>query len=362
ASGAPRFDHDPVARAPRGVLIEAAAGHISTQTANIPAWAGASGTNVNRTSYFSGGVAVEHFGPSSGYRSQQYTLAANTSYRSDAIVERGVGTNAPPHFLMGFYRNTPGWISSAYFYWNGIFGAGPGALASSGHIIENLGIGPNGGQMFRFSCVVQSGEGGSTGFFFYPTATYGSVAGQSAIVHYACVTAGTPYHSPSIIGTSAQTRASDSLSMPLPIVPADGFTIAFRARMPRVNNSTDTNVLFSLLPAASTADRITVDSYSGVGTVWMGMPPSGLYRLAMGVPLGGEFYGAISWSATQGYRGSVLGGAVIKVSTLPPPVAALTRIALGSSAGAAPWGSTIKRLGIWPHGDFSDDAMRGLLA
>lgn len=362
ASGVPRFDHDPVTRAPRGVLIEAPTAPLSTNTANISAWLTGGGwpSVVNRTSLFSGGVAQEFSAPSNSFKYQfNYILAASTNYRVDAIVE--LGAAAPPNFLMGFYRGA--WVSSSYFYWNGTYGAGPGALASSGQVVENLGTGPNGGQMYRFSCVLPSGDGGGTSFYLYPTGSTGSVAGQSVIVHYASCTPGTLYHSPSIIGVSAQTRAADSLTMAAPIVPANGFTVAFRARMPRVSNSGDSNVLFNLMPAASTANRIGIDSFGGVGQVWMGFPGGvGTYRLALGVALGSEFHGAFAWSAARGWRGTALGGAVVTVTAQPGPVADLARMTIGSRAGAAPWGSTIKRIDLWPHGDFSDDQMRGLLA
>lgn len=364
ATGTPRFDHDPVTREPRGVLLEAAAGYLSTQTANISAWStgGSWPSVVNRTSFFAGGTAQEFFAPSNSFRYQSVTLAASTNYRLDVILERGASTNAPPNFLMGFYRGA--WVSSAYYSWSAdAMSAAIGPLASSGYFVEQLGTGPNGGKMVRVSAVVQSGDGGGTGLYLYPTGSFGSVAGQSAIVHYACCTPGTRYHSPSIIGASAQTRAADNLSMPLPVVPAEGFTIAFRAHMPRSGNVGDANTLFELLPAASTASRVGIDNFGSAGQVWMHFPGGvGTYRLATGVALGSEFYGAFSWSAARGWRGTALGGAVVAVPNQPSPAADLARMTVGSRAGAAPWGSTIKRMGIWPHGDFSDDAMRGLLA
>lgn len=162
---------------------------------------------------------------------------------------------------------------------------------------------------------------------------------------------------------SAATRATDNLSMSLPVVPANGFTITFRAHMPRYGNAGDANVLFNLMPAASTANRIGIDNFGSSGQVWMAFPGgAGTYRLALGVALGSEFYGAFAWSAARGWRGTALGGAVVSVTSQPGPVADLARMTIGSRAGAAPWGSTIKRFGIWPHCDFTDDQMRSLAA
>lgn len=361
-SGVLRYDHDPVTREPLGVRIESAVTPLSVNTTNIAAWPGVTASQINRPSMFAGGVAVEHVAPSSGYRSQQYTLAANTNFRIDAIVERGVGTDAPPHFMMGFYRNTPGWISSCYFYWTGTFSAGPGALASSGHIIENLGIGPNGGQMFRFSCVVQSGDGGSTGFFFYPTATWGSVAGQSAIVHYACVTAGAAYTSPLVTGASAVTRAAERLTLTLPFDASEhGITLVTKGVMPRWINPSGSHLLCfgtpTLVPRIVTyAFGSFVISTAALGSPTLFNPPLSL-TLSAGLPI----RAVVSATPAGDYRLSTNGGAVSARAGNAMP-AGSTFLDIGNLSGPYAWGGTIEKIAIWRGTPFNDAALQGLLA
>lgn len=168
----------------------------------------------------------------------------------------------------------------------------------------------------------------------------------------------------SYIATAGSTaaRAGDSLSLPLPVVPASGFTLAFSGRVPPGQNGGDSNILLSIMQETGTAGRLDIDTFSGAGTIWFSRPGNNAFRqLAAGLVAGSEFRGAVSWSASRGYRGTVNGGAVVTANDAAPS-SLLTRVTLGSRAGSAQWGSTIKMPVFWGRGDFSDADLKGLLA
>lgn len=360
-SGLPRYDHDPVTREPLGVRIESAVTPLSVNTANIAAWPGVTASQINRPSMFAGGVAVEHFGPSSGYRSQYYTLAANTNYRVDAVLERGVGTGAPPHFMMGFYRSA--WVSAAYYIWGlDRIDPGPGPLASSGYIVEQLGTGPNGGKMVRVSFILQSGDGGSTGFFFYPTATWGSVAGQSAIVHYVCCSPGAAFGSPIIVGASAVTRAADRLTLTLPFDAHDeGITIAAKGRMPRWINPSSSH-MFAFGPS-TLAPRLATYAYGSslLGITSAGTPMPFSPALGVAIAAGAPARAVLSAGPTGDYRLSINGSAVATRAGNALP-AGSNFLDIGNLTGPYAWGDVISAVAIWRGTPFNNAALQGLLA
>ena len=363
-SGVLRYEHDPVTRAPVGVRIESAASPLSVNTANIAAWPGATASNITRPSIFAGGVAVEHVAPSSGFRSQQYTLAASTSCRLDAILERGVGTDAPPNFLMGIYRTA--WVSAAYYNWTTdtlSLGPGPTAQASSGYVVEQLGTGPSGGKMVRLSCVVQSGDGGSTGFFFYPTGSFGSVAGQSAIVHYACCTPGVVYQSPMIIGATAAARAADSLRLVVPFdAREEGITIAAIGRLPRGPNPSSSNLF--VFGTSTFAPRLGCYSFAaGNAAVFSTGSPAPFVSgiSANGLPVGQPVRAVLSATPDGTYRMSLNGGAVTTRAGNRLE-AGSSYLDIGNLFANYGWGDAVEKIAVWRGTPHSDAALRGLLA
>ena len=164
---------------------------------------------------------------------------------------------------------------------------------------------------------------------------------------------------------SAATRAADNLRMPSPILPAAGFTLAARARVPTAQAPGDENTLLSFVPASGISDRLTVGMYP-FGTMQMTHYVNNAY--AGGIGLGGGFVAgqearfAVSWSTARGWRRSVLGGAVVSAAGPTRPASTLTHMGVGTRQGNAPWGSTIARVALWPHDDFSDTELRGLLS
>lgn len=348
-SGVLRYEHDPATRDPLGALIEGARTNLMIGSDGRRGFSplGTSPPATAITTHLGKGCAAVTFPASSiegwnvaraAYPYQTYPFPNTYSWSYKLATNRPLvpgekfsvllnGSFATAGLTFTSADNLSSWVSRSV----------------AGIANNNLGANTN----------------------LYPAITYAVTLGDPLTVYITDMQMELGPGPSSYVPTeaSAATRATDNLSMPLPVVPASGFTIAFRAHMPRSGNVGDANTLFELLPAASAANRVGVDNFGSGGQVWMHFPGGvGTYRLATGAALGSEFYGAFSWSAARGWRGTALGGAVVNVTAQPGPVADLARMTVGSRAGAAPWGSTIKRLDLWPHGDFSDDQMRGLLA
>lgn len=341
-NGVPRIDHDPLTREPLGVLIERSSINLCQQSEVQNGLAGmSSAINAAAITDFEGGRTGLRLNnaASTATAYKPVTATAGNTYTIACDVEMEDG--APPAF--GGAVNSA--LNTFAFNLGGTFYI-PARIAKTGVKV--------------WRC------------FF--SGAFGSTRTDAGIAQYQAneqrrikvtgfqLEAGAPT-SYIIAGASTVTRGTDNLSLLLPVVPADGFTVAFRAHMPRYGNVGDSNTLLTIAPAGTTANSLGLTTYGSIGQIWMGFPGGvGVYRLATAIAPGAEFYGAFAWSAARGWRGTALGGAVVNVTAQPGPVADLARMTLGSRAGAAPWGSTIKRLDFWPHGDFSDDVMRGLLA
>lgn len=339
-SGVLRYDHDPFTRTPLGARIEGAATNLLTYSEFPNGLANASAAGLaTAVSDIEGGRTGIALNNSSGTAFVYKTKAAHTgplSLAVDVEMEDGLPptvTGGTPTF--NFLIDTNYTIPPPY---------------------NSVRIG---NKTWRVSVTKTiNGAGGFVGVVQYQTHEQRRIKATGFQLE-----AGARVSSYIVTGATTGVRGTDNLSMPLPIVPATGFTMAFRARMPRYVNSGDSNTLFELMPAASTINRVGIDNFGNSGQVWMHFPGGvGAYRLALGVALGSEFYGALSWSATQGWRGTALGDTVVNVAGQPAPAADLARITVGSRAGSALWGDTIKRLAMWSHGDFTDAQLQGLLA
>ncbi|MDQ0301353.1 phage head spike fiber domain-containing protein [Ancylobacter polymorphus] len=340
-SNALRYDHDPVTREPLGVRIEGAATNLLTYS-ECPAGTAdlISGSNITAVSDIEGGRT--------GLRLNNTTANA-WAYKANPLA---TGTQATLSVLVEMEDGAP-----PVFGGGAVSGLNTFALVAGGPTLVPTVIARVGTKVWRCGWSGTSGGTGGVGVFQATTNQQRRIKVTGFQLE-----AGSRASSYIVTGATTGVRGTDNLSMPLPIVPANGFTIAFGAHMPRYGNVGDANVLLNLMPAASTANRIGIDNFGRSNEVWMAFPGGvGTYRLATGIAPGAEFYGALSWSAAQGWRGTALGGTVINVTTQPAPAADLARITIGSRAGAAPWNDTIERLAMWSHGDFTDVQLQGLL-
>lgn len=345
ASGQPRFTHDKESLASRGFLTEPA----RTSAFVNPLWSGPI-TPTSWSSFSPEGVSIvpSLFGSNlsarrftaTGNRPRVYqsvTLTAGVTYTVSFMIEQITGPTVANWVSWANLANT----TTTYLACPANPTGGPNGAIQAGLFVWQI------TSTVTQNAAIQIGLG-----------VQNVLAGVTADMSMPQVEAGV-FETTLIPGG---TRAADNLSMPLPMVPANGFTLAFHARMPRGGNSGDSNILFSILPASGTGNRLDIDTYSGVGTLWFNRPGAGIYRqIAGGIGLGAEFRGTVSWSASRGYRGTVNGGAVV-TATDGAPSETLSRITIGSRAGAAVWGSTIKLAALWPHGDFSDAELLGLLS
>ncbi|MFD2033061.1 hypothetical protein ACFSKM_27625 [Ancylobacter dichloromethanicus] len=193
-------------------------------------------------------------------------MTAGANYRMDVILEKAGNPSAGSAF--GLLSGS--WLGLIFYNWlTNTLGAIGEATSL---IVEQLGTGPNGGQMVRVSAVINVGENTSVAVYVYPTGSSGASAGQECILHYAALTPATgayaPYGSPVIVPVGgAQVRAADFLASPLFCTPSEAFTISVRLRMPLHQNWTDSNTLFAIVPPSGIADRFSVSSYGPNGLV-----------------------------------------------------------------------------------------------
>jgi hypothetical protein len=328
----PRFQYDPVALTPRGLLVEQS---TTNQFAYSDALNDASWVKVRTSAPVADGYGtmdklVEDTNGSTHNVSRTSSLVAGTTYCFEAYAK-----HAGRDFLT-FVLNTlvtGGGTVRSYFNINtGALGTGSAYLTES---IEHVGNG-----VYRCSALVTSIYTGSGSLVFYEMAQVNNNAnytgdgvsglflGGMSLTDCASLT------SPILTTTAGATRAADEVRIANPAALIDQCWIV-KARTPRKLIGVAENVAFQVDDGTGANARVlyAITTVGGVINCF----------ISLGAVAGDtDFTVAVRW-ADNNFAASLNGGAVVTDTSGLNPLG-LTTARVGSGAGTNYWNSTIRRI------------------
>lgn len=363
-----RFDHDPATGQALGLRIEESVTNSllhSTDVSNA-AWSGQADFIVTGAlSAISGATAqrLENRGTATFRFVHQFTPAFDGEAVTASIIwEEGTATTC----VLGIRDESAStWVIFARL--DAETAAAAIEDGSGTTDVQALGIGPNGGRMFRLSISGTGNAGNASGVWLYPTGT--TLNTDSAFVHHVQHETGTSPSSPILTEGSAVTRAGDVAVLPSQIAAALGIeqdgTVLAVGREPR---STFTDGMAVAIAIRPTAERIvaSVRDFAGDGTLrpyfqqFVGgdndqstntLPPVSPSRVKL----------ALAWDAAS--VSGVHDGTIVWTPTKSATrINQVQTIDIGAfPGGSRKWGGTIERLVIWPS-RLSDAQLQGITA
>lgn len=209
-----RLTHDPLTGEQLGYLPEGSAQEMLVRN-NTDGWA-----NTNNfasidpvPSIFSGKTAWKHTSDGTGSRFRYVminNLIEDTDYRLNVIVEET--DNRPNQIDFTIWPSGGNLGMGRFVYETGVLFAAAGSISDP--LVQDWGIGPNGGKIWHLSFTARSriGDPSSVPFYLYACGINEMVAGNTAIIHYVGVQPGNVSSSPILTGSTTATRMADNLS------------------------------------------------------------------------------------------------------------------------------------------------------
>lgn len=216
ASGAPRFDYDPVTHVAKGLLIEESRTNTLLRSADfsVGTWSPLNVTKSLSQSAPDGSLTavklLETTATGYHYILQNYIVADNQTVTASVYAKAGERQ----------YINLEGKKNDGVTYPAAIFNLQAGTLTWASGSVISTSIMPAGNGWYRCSITYSTGVGGGTGIVFLllndtvPTSSYTGIASSGAYFWGAQLEVGAFPTSYIPTTTAAATRARDNLSLP----------------------------------------------------------------------------------------------------------------------------------------------------
>jgi hypothetical protein len=349
----PRFEFDRVTGKALGLRVESSATNVLLHSAALtnPVWAGQADFTITPVaSVIEGQTAwrFENLGTVEFRTISQIVGTLTGKPESTSILcESDTGED----FVIGLRDLTsPTWVYAITV--NAATGAVAVLSGIGRHIVTDLGIGPNGGKLWRVELTATGTAGNTRGVRVYPTGT--TLNTDAAIIHHVQHEEALNASSPIVTGASSVTRAADFAGFSGDIQAlgiGDAFTAVVVAQEPR---ATESDGMASALAIGPLAERIVVgarDFINDGNHVAYFQNSQGATVRASGVALPSitaptRFALAGDTQSTSG----AVNGAIVWTTTGAARINPASPINIGRFVDMSRWwGGTIERVVIYPR-------------
>ena len=343
----PRFDYDPTALTPRGLLIEGAATNLFCWSESFATSGGSTNWGYNSNT----GAVVSTTNPAGGSTAFQFAETANSGPLQQSVTVTNAVHTFSAWFKASTYSGTTttqvqfGLYTTAFVVGTASIVSGPGSASVAGNIVTLSSLSTT--QWTRVQLTTSAAlPAGSAAILIYPNTT-GSETNASFHIWGAQLEAGSGVSSYIPTGASQGNRAQD-----LCYIDGANFLSWFGP------SSASAGTLYASWNgyAASSGRFATINDNSYTNQIWLGQSESAIYIASSGfvVTFGGVSTNggkvAMAYALGSGNTARSLNGASVTTATASQLPTSLTRMDIGNSqAGTANVNCWLRAVKYWPY-------------